>query len=153
MNESSSVSLQQAESNLVDQPDLPTENAGFEPAQEDQIRTRTAPEVSSRTSPAQEVATPEIESAQAVAGSPSKPDLSVVHLISKAEHSAGKLVNLLATYFPCFQDQTSFEGRRVRLLKRAQIFVADLWAAFGGTGYGRFDDIDTLTMFAGKSSL
>jgi hypothetical protein len=37
----------------------------------------------------------------------------------------------------------------VRLLKRAQIFVADLWAAFEGEGYGEFIDIDKVTMFAG----
>jgi hypothetical protein len=38
----------------------------------------------------------------------------------------------------------------VRFLKRAQIFVADLWAAFDGEGYGEFNDIDKITMFAGK---
>jgi hypothetical protein len=37
----------------------------------------------------------------------------------------------------------------VRFLKRAQIFVADLWAAFDGEGYGEFNDIDKITMFAG----
>lgn len=35
-------------------------------------------------------------------------------------------------------------------MKRAQIFVADLWAAFEGEGYGEFHDIDQITMFAGK---
>jgi hypothetical protein len=81
------------------------------------------------------------------------PDYSVVRLIGKANKSAGKLVNLLAKHFPCFNDETRFDGRRVRLLKRAQIFVADLWAAFNGTGYGEFHDIDHLTMFAGKHSI
>ena len=79
----------------------------------------------------------------------SKPDLSVIRLIEKADHSAGKLVNLLAKHFPSFRDETRFEGRKVRFLKRAQIFVADLWAAFNGTSYGAFDDIEHLTMFAG----
>jgi hypothetical protein len=37
----------------------------------------------------------------------------------------------------------------VRFLKRAQIFVADLWAAFDGESYGEFDDIDKITIFAG----
>lgn len=83
---------------------------------------------------------------------PLHPDYSVVRLIEKAEHSAGKLVNLLAKHFPCFRDETRFDGKRVRLFKRAQIFVADLWAALGGTGYGEFHDIDHLTMFAGKPS-
>lgn len=82
-----------------------------------------------------------------------RPDTSVVRLIQEADHSAGKLVNLLAKHFPCFRDEGRFEGRKVRFLKRAQIFVADLWAAFDGTSYGEFYDIDHITMFAGKSSL
>lgn len=73
----------------------------------------------------------------------------MITLIEQANHSAAGLVNLLAKYFPCFRDETRFEGRNVRFLKRAQIFVADLWAAFDGKGYGRFDDIDKITMFAG----
>lgn len=80
-----------------------------------------------------------------------RPDLSVVRLIEKANHSAGKLVNLLVQYVPSFRDETRFNGRKVRFFKRAQIFVADLWAAFNGTGYGEFEDIGHLTMFAGKS--
>jgi hypothetical protein len=38
----------------------------------------------------------------------------------------------------------------VRFLKRAQILVADLWAAFDGESYGEFNDIDKITMFAGN---
>ena len=42
-----------------------------------------------------------------------------------------------------------FENRKsVRFLKRAQICVADLWAAFDGESFGEFDDIDKITMFA-----
>lgn len=82
---------------------------------------------------------------------PQGPDMSVVRLIQEADHSAGKLVNLLAKHFPCFADQGRFEGRKVRFLKRAQIFVADLWAAFNGTSHGEFYDIGHLTMFAGES--
>ncbi|PPJ56604.1 hypothetical protein CBER1_01808 [Cercospora berteroae] len=80
--------------------------------------------------------------------SESRPDCTVVRLIEESGQSAGKLVNLLAKHFRCFQDESRFDGRKVRLLKRAQIFVADLWAAFNGTGYGSFEDIDHLTMFA-----
>ncbi|KAK5701576.1 hypothetical protein LTR97_004391 [Elasticomyces elasticus] len=85
---------------------------------------------------------------EAFTSSPPRPDMSVVRLIEEANRSAGKLVNLLAKHFPCFRDETRFDGRKVRLLKRAQIFVADLWAAFNGTGHGEFNDIDNLTMFA-----
>jgi hypothetical protein len=81
-----------------------------------------------------------------------RPDMSVVRLIQEADHSAGKLVNLLAKHFPCFQDQGRFEGRKVRFLKRAQILVADVWAAFNGASYGELHDIGHITMFAGEFS-
>lgn len=43
-----------------------------------------------------------------------------------------------------------YENRKsVRFLKRAQICVADIWAAFDGESYGEFHDIDTsITIFA-----
>ncbi|KAH8684659.1 hypothetical protein BGZ60DRAFT_398042 [Tricladium varicosporioides] len=69
--------------------------------------------------------------------------------IKAANYSAAALVNLLAADFPCFNDVAKYENRRsVRFLKRAQICVADLWAAFEGESYGEFDDIDKLTIFA-----
>ena len=83
---------------------------------------------------------------------PPQPDMSVVRLVQKADRSAGRLVNLLVKYVPSFRDEAHFNKRKVRLYKRAQIFVADLWAAFNGTGYGEFHDIEHLTMFAGSCS-
>lgn len=73
-----------------------------------------------------------------------------IHLVEAANGSAARLVNLLAEDFACFRDEHPFEGRRkpVRILKRAQILVADLWACFNGQGYGAFRDIDKITMFA-----
>ena len=70
-------------------------------------------------------------------------------MIEDANKSAAGLVNLLAERFPCFRDEGRFDGKRVRFLKRAQILVADLWAAFDGEGLGEFNDIDKITMFAG----
>ncbi|KAK7186520.1 hypothetical protein DPSP01_002047 [Paraphaeosphaeria sporulosa] len=75
-------------------------------------------------------------------------DGSVVTLIQDAKGSAAGLVNLLADRFSCFKDESNYERKKVRFLKRAQIFVADLWAAFEGEGYGEFNDIDKITMFA-----
>ncbi|KAF2680007.1 hypothetical protein K458DRAFT_313007 [Lentithecium fluviatile CBS 122367] len=75
-------------------------------------------------------------------------DSSITTLIENAKGSAAGLVNLLAERFPCFRDEATFERKKVRFLKRAQIFVADLWAAFEGEGYGDFNDIDKITMFA-----
>ncbi|KAF2763651.1 hypothetical protein EJ03DRAFT_62506 [Teratosphaeria nubilosa] len=76
------------------------------------------------------------------------PDHSITTLIHQATHSTGKLVNLLVQTFPSFNDRTRFDGKRVRLHKRAQILVADLWAAFNGRSYGEFHDVEHLTMFA-----
>ena len=75
----------------------------------------------------------------------------MVTLIEDANNSAAALVNLLAEKFNCFRDEGTFDNKKVRFLKRAQIFVADLWAAFDGEGYGQFGDIDKITMFAGTS--
>ncbi|OJJ37671.1 hypothetical protein ASPWEDRAFT_171140 [Aspergillus wentii DTO 134E9] len=73
---------------------------------------------------------------------------SFANCIYNSNYSAAALVNLLAENFPCFRDETSFQGRRVRLYKRAQILIADLWACFNGESYGEFHDIDKITMFA-----
>ena len=75
-------------------------------------------------------------------------DCRPANIIRYANGSASGLVNLLVDYFPNFQDVTYFRDRQVRLLKRAQILVADIWACFQGTSYGAFSDIDSLTMFA-----
>jgi hypothetical protein len=78
-----------------------------------------------------------------------KYDCSFLTCIQKANHSAAALVNLLAEDFWVFNDTVKFENRNaVRILKRAQILVADIWAAFDGQGYGEFEDIDKITMFA-----
>ncbi|KAH0541289.1 hypothetical protein FGG08_004213 [Glutinoglossum americanum] len=74
-----------------------------------------------------------------------------LNCIDEAGGSAAALVNLLAENFPCFNDEQRFEGRRVRFYKRAQILVADLWACFEGESYGKFHDINEITMFAGCS--
>jgi hypothetical protein len=71
-------------------------------------------------------------------------------LIEDAKGSAAGLVNLLAEKMTCFRDEGTFEKKKVRFLKRAQIFVADLWAAFDGESYGQFNDIDKITIFAGQ---
>jgi hypothetical protein len=75
---------------------------------------------------------------------------SAVNVIESAKKSAAALVNVLARDFPNFRDEHQFEGRKrpIRILKRAQIFAADIWACFDGKDYGEFHDIDKITMFA-----
>jgi hypothetical protein len=73
---------------------------------------------------------------------------NVVNLIEQANHSAWKLVSLLVNYFPSFRDEADYDGHRVYLYKRAQIFCADVYGAFDGQAWGQFDDLDQLTAFA-----
>ena len=68
-------------------------------------------------------------------------------LVESAGHSAERLVQLLAT-LDFYNDTASYRGMDVMFYKRAQITAADLFLAFNGTGPGRFDDIDRLTIFA-----
>ena len=68
--------------------------------------------------------------------------------IAAANQSAAALVTLLVQDFPCLRDEHHFEGETVRIYKRAQILVADIWACFNGQSYGTFHDIDQITMFA-----
>jgi hypothetical protein len=53
-------------------------------------------------------------------------------LVAAAEGSAARLIRLLATHFLSYRDGRAHLGRHVWFLKRAQIFVADVWAAFEG---------------------
>jgi hypothetical protein len=69
-------------------------------------------------------------------------------LVESAGGSAVGLAELLADRFASFRDVATYQGRKVYFYKRAQIFATDLHAAFGGHGWGRFEDLDELTAFA-----
>lgn len=68
-------------------------------------------------------------------------------LVLAADRSAEKLMRLLMQ-MPYYQDIETYHGIEVPFLKRAQIVPADLHLAFAGEGFGRFEDIDRLTIFA-----
>lgn len=68
-------------------------------------------------------------------------------LVEAAEGSAERLARLLQA-MPLFRDVASYAGAEVAFFKRAQLAAADLALAFGGEGYGRFGDLDRLTIFA-----
>jgi hypothetical protein len=70
-----------------------------------------------------------------------------VGLVEAADASAERLVGLL-TEMPFFRDVSRYAGFEVPLYKRAQITAADLALAFDGQGWGRFEDLDQLTIFA-----
>jgi hypothetical protein len=71
-----------------------------------------------------------------------------VMLVEQAGCSAVRLVELLTEDFSSFRDETVYRGEKVYFYKRAQIFCADLYGAFGGQRWGEFSDIDKLTAFA-----
>lgn len=68
-------------------------------------------------------------------------------LVGSAEHRAEKLIHILGA-MPYFRDVAKYHGRKVPFYKRAQITASDLALALDGEGWGRFDDLDELTIFA-----
>lgn len=74
-------------------------------------------------------------------------DGSFVALVEAANASAEQLVQLLIE-MPYFNDVEDYYGQQVFFFKRAQLTAADLSIAFHGQGFGRFTDLDRLTIFA-----
>lgn len=77
-----------------------------------------------------------------------KHDGSWMAFLKAAEGSAVRLVALLTTEMPSFNDVARIEGREVRFHKRAQLLPAMLCGRFGGRSCGAFRDIGALTIFA-----
>ena len=73
---------------------------------------------------------------------------SFLTAIDRAGRDAPALAGLVADSFPSFRDVAIYQGRPVRLLKRAQILAADLVGAFGGEGPGALTNLAGLTAFA-----
>lgn len=69
-------------------------------------------------------------------------------VVRQAGGSAVRLVELLVTRFPSWDDAAQFEGRPVAFHKRAQLAAGMLYQAFGGEGWGSFRDFDQLTVYA-----
>jgi hypothetical protein len=69
-------------------------------------------------------------------------------LVEAAHNSAVALARLLSEKLTSFRDISQYHGQDVVFLKRAQLFAADLYGAFGGDKWGAFGDMDQLTVFA-----
>lgn len=65
-----------------------------------------------------------------------------------AEGDAVRFVQLVEQEFSSFRDVASYAGQEVRILKRAQILVVDLFGTFHGKGPGKLEGLDQLTAFA-----
>lgn len=46
------------------------------------------------------------------------------------------LRDLVVSSFESYRDESTYKGRTVKIYKRAQILVADIWAAFEGMNFG-----------------
>jgi len=68
-------------------------------------------------------------------------------LLEEAGGRAERLVEIL-TAMPFFNDVAPYRGMTVPFYKRAQLAAVDLFIAFGGTGPGRFYDMDRVTICA-----
>lgn len=75
-------------------------------------------------------------------------DGSFLNCVKESKNSAQTLLRTIVTEFPCFRDESIYKGKKVGFYKRAQILVSDIWSCFEGKGLGKFDDIDSITMFA-----
>ncbi|GMH76450.1 hypothetical protein TL16_g07088 [Triparma laevis f. inornata] len=74
---------------------------------------------------------------------------SALKMIEAANSSADSLVHIISRSFPGFRDTcVSPAGTQCYFYKRAQIAVADLWAAFDHSHPCNFTDINKLTTFA-----
>ena len=74
----------------------------------------------------------------------------VLDLIKSCNKSGVKLVEIMSKDFRGFADHCicPWNGKQIFFYKRAQIFVAEIYAAFKGKDIGDFKDIDKLTCFA-----
>ncbi|KAL4238109.1 hypothetical protein ACF0H5_002821 [Mactra antiquata] len=70
------------------------------------------------------------------------------NVIEQCNKSAQSLIKIVVEHFKSYRDETKYEDEDVAIYKRVQILVADIWACFEGEGYGEFNDIETITMFA-----
>ena len=67
--------------------------------------------------------------------------------IVAANRSAARLAEILIE-MPLYRDVSHYMDFEVPFYKRAQLTSADLAAVFEGEGYGAFEDLDQLTIFA-----
>lgn len=73
---------------------------------------------------------------------------SILDLVQAADNDTLKLLNIIITTFPSFEDSTVYKGRKVFFYKRAQLLVADIYQAFKESGSGNLKNIDKLTACA-----
>jgi hypothetical protein len=72
----------------------------------------------------------------------------IIHMLRECGNSAMRIVQQVVNSFPSFRDEAVYGEEKVYFWKRAQIFAADVNAAFKGEGIGGLTGTDGLTAFA-----
>ena len=72
----------------------------------------------------------------------------LVNVLEKAKKNTLKLLQILVSDFPSFNDFAIYKGKKVLFHKRAQLLISDIYRTFKGKSYGNLSDIDQLTAFA-----
>jgi len=73
---------------------------------------------------------------------------NAANLVRIAENNVNKLIESILKDFPSFKDWSEFQDQKIYFLKRAQIFISDIYYAFQGKHYGFFKNMEDLTIFA-----
>ena len=73
---------------------------------------------------------------------------SFSNLIIECNCDVNLTIEKVVDLFSSFRDTSTFCDQPVSFYKRAQILIGDIWACFEGIGYGQFNNINELTMFA-----
>jgi len=68
-------------------------------------------------------------------------------VVLSGSHKTSKLVSKIAKDLPSFNDEATYNGRKVYFWKRAQILVSDVYGITDGCGIGYFEDLEYLTAF------
>lgn len=69
-------------------------------------------------------------------------------LVKEANNGAIKLLGLIISNFPSFEDSYLYKGKRVYFYKRAQLLVSDIYQMFNNNGYGKLKNINQITACA-----
>lgn len=70
-----------------------------------------------------------------------------VNFVESADNKFSVLTHKIYKELPGFNDIFSYNGKKIYLLKRAQILCSEIWGAFKKQGLGYFKDLDYLTCF------
>lgn len=70
------------------------------------------------------------------------------NLIKTANGDALKLLELITTQFPSFDDASTYKDEKIYFYKRAQLLIEDIKQLFRGEGYGNLSNLEGFTACA-----